>query len=80
MKQIKDTRNIYKINYFNRMKKYKILIAFIFCWLSSGITLYLLNILWPLNDGIAVKNLIVHSFFISVVIIIILLAIRRKEL
>ncbi len=61
------------------MKKSRILIAFISCWLISSVALYLLNILWPTTDGMPVKNLMINTFFMSVVIIAIFLAIWSKK-
>lgn len=61
------------------MNKYRYLVAFIACWISSAATLYLLNILWPLDDVIPVKSLVIKTFFMSIVILIILLAILKKK-
>ena len=60
------------------MKKYRFIIAFILCWLSSAITLFILNSIWPADAEMSVKSLILKTFVMSVVIISILFTIQKK--
>jgi len=60
------------------MKKYRFLIAFILCWLSSAVTLYFLNIIWPSNTEMSLKSLILKTFGMSIVIIVVLFSARKK--
>jgi len=60
------------------MKKYKFLFAFILCWISSSISLFLLNIIWPLSAEISNISLITKTFGMSIVITIVLFAAQNK--
>jgi len=60
------------------MRKYKFLIAFILCWISSIVTLFFLNFIWPTGSDMSVKGLILKTFGMSVVIVTVLFAAQNK--
>lgn len=59
---------------FTCMKKYRFLLAFGICWVTSSITLFSLDYIWPTEGEVSFVNLLTKTFGMSIVIVIVLFA------
>ncbi len=63
---------------FTWMKKYRFLLAFVICWVTSSITLFCLDYIWQTGGEISIMSLLAKTFGMSIVIVIILFAAQTK--